>query len=192
MTTTARKFEHLDVKTIAAWVPETSHAVASKRNTAIGLRALLHAKPIVTSEYLTVLLEAAKAPPPDANGQLQYCPLEYDFDGNFPKPDKYLPPKGSEPGNHTPEMYKPDQRRTTLFEGWTFVFCDKKQCDTLTAPITDALGKAVVVPFKQKDTIPYEIAKKIQEMRLENVAVVQAKCDDLEWGDSFFHELEKM
>lgn len=194
MTSIAKRVEHLDVKTIAAWVDgETSHAVAAKRNTSIGLRALVSGKPIVTAEFLSAIVEAAKAPPPDpTTGQLQYCPLELDFDANFPDAAKYLPPKGSEPGNHSADLYKPDQRRMTLFDGWTFVLCEKKQFDALSGPITAAGGKTTIFHVVQDSTIPYELTKHVQGLGLENVAVVRGKYDNVDWGDNFYLEVEKM
>jgi nibrin len=71
------------------------------------------------------------------------APLEEDFEANFPDPIRYLPPKGEEPTQREEIAYEPNTLRQDMFEGYTFVFYDKLQFDTLLAPITEGRGKAL-------------------------------------------------
>lgn len=67
--------------------------------------------------------------------------LEQDFD-SFPDPVQYLPP-GANETQKDDSVYQPDPARRDMFEGYTFIFYEVKQYETLIAPITEAGGKAL-------------------------------------------------
>lgn len=119
----------------------TTHLIAKKRNTSKGLQALIDGSYIVHYDSYTKALVAACSPP--TNGSTAQCPLEEDFDGNFPDPLHYLPPRGEEPTQRDATAYSPNPGRQNMFDGYTFVFYEKRQFENLLAPITEGRGKAI-------------------------------------------------
>ncbi|KAM3084074.1 hypothetical protein ACMFMG_001818 [Clarireedia jacksonii] len=136
----------LDIKVLLEYVRGvTTHVVVKKRNTSKGLQALINGKYIVNSDPFTEALLAAATAEEDGTS-----PLEKDFEGNFPDALQFLPERGSEPTDEPATSYGPVPARANMFEGYTFVFYDKSQFETLLAPITDGRGKALyreVIPF---------------------------------------------
>ncbi|THV50640.1 hypothetical protein BGAL_0142g00210 [Botrytis galanthina] len=132
-------FGPLDVKVLTEYERDvTSHVVVKKRNTAKGLRALINGKYIVDNDPFIKAIVDATSPEPDGT-----CSLEKDFKNNFPDAVQYLPERGTEPTDEPATSYAPDLSRQTMFDGYTFVFYDKAQFETLLAPITDGRGKAL-------------------------------------------------
>jgi nibrin len=72
------------------------------------------------------------------------APLEVDFEANFPDPLRHLPPKGEEPTQRDETAYEPNALRQNMFDGYTFVFYERRQYDTLLATITEGKGKAMI------------------------------------------------
>ncbi|KAH6672550.1 hypothetical protein B0J14DRAFT_701589 [Halenospora varia] len=136
----------LDIKVLVEYERGvTTHLVAKKRNTSKGLQALLDGKYIVHNDsYINAVVAAAS---PNEEG---YSLLEEDFT-SFPDPLEYLPPKGGEPTEHSDNDYAPNPARQDIFEGYTFIFYEQRQFDTLLAPITEGAGKALL-----KQAIPNE------------------------------------
>ena len=130
----------------------TSHVVAKRRNTPKGLQALIDGKYIVHSEtFVDALVVAATPVPAAVAGGEAKSPLEEDWDANFPNPLEYLPPRGVEPTERDDTAYAPNNDRREVFEGYTFIFYEKRQFETLLAPINDGGGKAnfrEVIPLK--------------------------------------------
>lgn len=139
----------LDVKVLQEFIPgTTTHLVAKKRNTSKGLQALIGGKHIVYNDcFAQALVKAATA----VDGP---APLEIDFEANFPDPLKYLPPKGEEPTEQDQSSYAPDPARQEMFEGYTFVFYEKRQYDNLFAPISEGGGKvSLMQAVPEKTTV---------------------------------------
>lgn len=136
----------LDVKVLREYVVgETTHLAARKRNTAKGLQALIEGKHIVDSDtYIDALVQAGTP----SRGP---SPLEMDFGGNFPDPLEYLPSKGDEPTQRDGAAYAPDLSRKEMFGGYTFIFYEKRQYDSLANPIFLGGGKALL-----KEAVPEE------------------------------------
>ncbi|KAK3320188.1 hypothetical protein B0T19DRAFT_283600 [Cercophora scortea] len=134
--------EQLDIKYSAEYDPLTSHVVTKKRNTPKGLQALINGKYIVTDSFITAVVEAATTAGGVDDGT--QSALERDFEGNWPNALDYLPPRGEEPVNSSPDAYAPDERRKEVFDGYTFVFYEKKQYETLFSAITHGKGKALL------------------------------------------------
>ncbi|EPE08525.1 dna damage response protein [Ophiostoma piceae UAMH 11346] len=131
-----KDLEPLDIK----YIPEfdrarTTHVVAKKRNTSKGLQALINGDYIVTEAYIAAIVAAASSGEPS---------LESDFSKAWPSPLDHLPPRGDEPSDRPVSTYSPDTRRANIFEGYTFVFYDQKQFDTLLPPIAEGRGKALL------------------------------------------------
>jgi nijmegen breakage syndrome protein 1 len=130
----------LDIKVLIEYEREyTTHLVAKKRNTSKGLQALINGKYIVHNDSFVNAVVAAATP-----GGEGRSPLEEDFEANFPDPIRYLPPKGEEPTQRDATAYEPNPSRQDIFDGYTFVFYEKRQFDTLLAPITEGRGKALL------------------------------------------------
>lgn len=129
----------LDIKVLDEYVRGvTTHVVAKKRNTAKGLEALIDGKYIVHNDtFINAIIAAAH---PALNGG---SPLEEDFDSNWPDEKQFLPPRGEEPTSRVDEAYTPNPERQTMFEGYSFIFYDKKQFDNLISPISLGRGLAL-------------------------------------------------
>ena len=137
----------LDIKVLVEYErAHTTHIVAKKRNTTRGLQALINGKYIVHNPSFVDALVAAATPKEGGT-----APLEEDFEANFPDPIQHLPPKGEEPTERDVTTYEPSTLRQDMFDGYTFVFYERRQYDTLLAPITEGKGKALI-----KEAIPNE------------------------------------
>ncbi|KAI1109776.1 hypothetical protein F5Y14DRAFT_466401 [Nemania sp. NC0429] len=135
--------EQLDIKLLSEYdVQLTTHVVSKKRNTPKGLQALINAKYIVNDGFVDAIVNAAAPETPDDG--VATCSLEQDFDANWPDPMRFLPPPGEELVPRQPEAFAPNPAREELFDGYTFIFYDKKQYDSLLAPITNGRGKALL------------------------------------------------
>ncbi|KAK4201740.1 hypothetical protein QBC40DRAFT_323705 [Triangularia verruculosa] len=134
--------EQLDIKYSAEYETTTTHVVSKKRNTSKGLQALINGKYIVTESFIKAIIDAATVPQDAEEGSSSA--LEQDFDREWPNALDHLPPRGEEAGERTSAAYAPNERRREVFEGYTFVFYEKKQFENLLAPITSGRGKAVL------------------------------------------------
>lgn len=112
--------------------------VAKKRNTPTGLEALINGCYIVDYSFIDSVTAAAEQP---AGGP---SPLETDFDTNWPDALNFLPLRSKEPIQRPNSDFHPDFRRQAVFDGYTFVFYERVQFDTLLGPITSGRGKAVL------------------------------------------------
>ncbi len=146
-----KTFGPLDIKVLTEYKRGiTTHLVAKKRNTSKGLQALIHGKYIVHNDsYIKALVAVCTAP---ADGAGSQSPLEEDFDRNFPDPLLYLPPRGDEPTQRDATAYSPNSARQNIFEGYTFVFYEKRQYENLLAPVTEGGGKALFHPVVPNET----------------------------------------
>ncbi|KAI1812956.1 hypothetical protein GGS20DRAFT_509489 [Poronia punctata] len=134
--------EQLDIKLLSEYdVQLTTHVVSKKRNTPKGLQALINGRHIVNDGFVDAITHAAS--PEESNGATT-SPLEQDFEANWPDPMVFLPPPGEEPVPRPPEAFAPNPARAQLFDGYTFIFYDKKQHQSLIAPITNGKGKALL------------------------------------------------
>ena len=156
------RLEDLDIKTVIPFIPDkTTHVVASKRNTAKGLQALINAKFVVGNDFLDALEYATK--PENLDELESFSPLEENFDQFWPKEQEYLPPPSKEPGQHSSKAFSPDQARKNIFRGYTFVFFDLTQFESLQPPITDGGGKTLFFPIEKGVTTAIEIVGRIKE-----------------------------
>ncbi|KAI0396466.1 hypothetical protein F5Y17DRAFT_103566 [Xylariaceae sp. FL0594] len=136
------RLEQLDIKLLSEYdVQLTTHVVSRKRNTSKGLQALINGKYIVNDGFVDAITNVASPEAGDANA---CCPLEQDFDANWPDPLRFLPPPGEEPVPRPAESFAPNPERAQLFDGYTFIFYEKKQYQSLLAPITNGKGKALL------------------------------------------------
>ncbi|KAI1818952.1 hypothetical protein F4861DRAFT_548019 [Xylaria intraflava] len=135
--------EQLDIKLLSEYDTQfTTHVVSKKRNTPKGLQALINGKYIVNDGFIDAIINAATPEPPEIESSTS--PLERDFDASWPDPMRFLPPPGEEPVPRQPEAFAPNPTRAQLFDGYTFIFYEKKQFDSLLAPITTGKGKALL------------------------------------------------
>ncbi|KAK4180973.1 hypothetical protein QBC36DRAFT_2560 [Triangularia setosa] len=134
--------EQLDIKYSAEYETSTTHVVSKKRNTSKGLQALINGKFIVTESFIKAIIDAATIPADAEEGFPSS--LEQDFDGQWPNALHHLPPRGEESGERPSVAYAPNERRQDVFDGYTFVFYDKKQFENLLSPITSGKGKALL------------------------------------------------
>ena len=157
------RLEDLDIKVIIPYIiGATTHVVSSKRNTAKGLQALINAKHIVAETYIDALIYATT---PDNLDELEsLSPLEEDFDANWPNALEHLPAKSKEPNERPSEYFAPKPERSNVFDGYTFVFCDPTQFETLQAPITNGAGKALEFTLDPGTTTAEEIVRYVKNV----------------------------
>ena len=168
------RLEDLDIKTITPFVRgKTTHVVASKRNTAKSLQALIHATFLVNHRFLDAL-EYATAPD-NLNEPESLSPLESDFDSAWPNALEYLPDPGKEPNQRPVELFAPDSGRENVFRGYSFVFFDPTQCDTLKSAITEGGGQALYFPINFGQTTGDEIAQHVKGVVSQGKGVLQVR-----------------
>ncbi|KAL8761245.1 MAG: hypothetical protein Q9184_002625 [Pyrenodesmia sp. 2 TL-2023] len=150
------RLEDTDIKVINAYVlGSTTHVVHSKRNTPKGLQALINAKYIVADSFVDALIYATT--PTDLDQDESLSPLEEDYDGNWPDEMQHVPPKGKEPNERPVEKFAPNPERSTVFEGYTVVFCEKNQFDSLQSTINNGGGKALYFELRSGKTTTDEL-----------------------------------
>lgn len=157
------RLDGLDVKAVLPYiVGETTHVVASKRNTAKGLQALVNGKPIVADSFVHAVVEVAR--PRDPNDPESASALEEDYDGAWPDASKHLPPPGKEPSRRPAKYFMPNSERANIFDGYTFVFCDTIQFENLQAPITNGGGKALMYNLQFGKTSALEMVRFLKDL----------------------------
>lgn len=139
------KLEPFDVKYIAGYDHvNTTHVVSKRRNTSKVLQALITGRYIVVEGFMQAIVEAATPKAGDVNGA-QSSALEMDFDASWPDAMRYLPPKADAPGADRPdEIFAPDERRRNVFNGYTFIFYERRRFEELRPAITHGKGKALL------------------------------------------------
>ncbi|TVY35295.1 Nibrin [Lachnellula occidentalis] len=149
----------LDIKVLTDFEKGlTTHVVAKKRNTSKGLQALIDGRYIVHNDSYIKAVVAATTPDDDGK-----APLEKDFD-SFPDPEQYLPPGANEPTQRTDDAYGPDPARRDMFEGYTFIFYNEGQFDTLLPPITQGGGKALLGTVVASQTTVEEFVRYVKSV----------------------------
>lgn len=157
------RLEELDIKAILPYIiDKTTHVVSSKRNTAKGLQAIINAKYIVAESFVDALVYATT--PCNLDEPESLSPLEEDFDANWPNALNHLPAKGKEPNERPVEFFTPDPTRINIFEGYTFIFCDQVQYETLQAPVFNGGGKAVYQPLEPGKTTARELIRVVKKV----------------------------
>ncbi|KAL9599174.1 MAG: hypothetical protein Q9219_004042 [cf. Caloplaca sp. 3 TL-2023] len=197
------RLEDTDIKVANNYIiGQTTHVVQAKRNTAKGLQALINGKYIVTEAFIDALIYATT--PTDLDRDESLSPLEEDFDQYWPDAMQYVPPRGNEPRERPVEKFAPDPERANIFEGYTVVFCDKAQFDSLQAPITNGGGKALYFQLKSRHTTTDELVGFVKNVAGEKglgeledgsegkgVVVVKFRGgkDDLDWAVQLGNEV---
>ncbi|KAL8921697.1 MAG: hypothetical protein Q9208_005626 [Pyrenodesmia sp. 3 TL-2023] len=150
------RLEDTDIKIVNAYVlGSTTHVVHSKRNTPKGLQALINGKYIVADSFVDALIYATT--PTDLDQDESLSPLEEDFDGNWPDEMQHVPPKGKEPNERPVEKFAPNPERSHVFEGYTVVFCEKTQFESLQSTINNGGGKALYYELRSGQTTTDEL-----------------------------------
>jgi DNA repair protein XRS2 len=190
--------EQLDIKYSADYASETTHVVSKKRNTSKGLQALINGKYVVTDSFINAVVDAATVP--DEAGDGASSALEEDFEASWPNAIDHLPPRGEEPSERPPEAYAPDSRRQEVFDGYTFVFYEKKQYENLFPVVTSGKGKALLKEVVARETDVDDFIRYVKGVAGEKglgsfvdgsegkgVVVVRyiPKGDDYEWFAQF-------
>lgn len=160
------KMEQAGVKLTTSYLPNsTTHVVAKKRNTAMGLQALIQAKWVVTDAFIDALFSACKREAgTGADGQPYQSPLESDFDGNWPAENEYIVPVGDEPAKRPDEALLPKLERSTIFQELTFVFLSQAQYDQLMPVITVGGGKASIFQYRPDETSVQDVVAFVADL----------------------------
>lgn len=189
-----RRLEDLDIKTVIPYViSATTHVVSSKRNTAKGLQALINSKCIVSESFIDALVYVTT--PTDLDADESLSPLEQDFTSNWPNAFEHLPAKSKEPSERPAEDFRPNPQREAVFDGYTFVFFEQIQFETLQAPIANGGGKALQYALKPGETSAEEIVRYVKGIAGEKglgefedggkgVVLVKFRCknEQAEWA----------
>lgn len=138
LTTVQQALEPLDIKYVTdGRATDFTHLVSKKRNNSKVMQALINGQFVVSQAFMDAVARAA-VPEPDSNG-VETSPLEQDFEENWPDAAKFVPsgPEGDD------VAFAPDERRREIFEGYTFIFYDKRYENVLPV-ITAGKGKALL------------------------------------------------
>lgn len=152
------KVEKYDIKLSIEYISNvTTHVVATKRNVPPTLCGLIEGKHIVADAFVDALTDACTSRPNNDDSENPFPSfLEEDFENNFPTETTYLPPAGKEPVPRGEDYFAPNPERSTVFEGYTFIFVDQGQFDALQAMINVGNGKAILYDRFQKGASRYE------------------------------------
>lgn len=162
------KVEKYDIKTLEAFLPSTTHVVASKRNTAIGLQALVNGRYIVSEDYIDTILEVVE---PSEDEDLS--PLEQDFEKYWPDPMDYVPASTNEPNPRDKSLFAPKLERQHIFEGWKIIFCDKAQYENFLGLIADGGGKSERYDLVPKKTTARQLVDFVEKGNMGHTAIVR-------------------
>ena len=200
------RVESLDVKTVEPYVVDsTTHLVATKRNTAKGLQALINAKYIVMPEFIDALVNIATSPGTAEDGSPLWSPLEEDFDANYPNSLDYLPDAGREPNPRPLDYFAPNQNRISIFEGFQFVFCDEKQHASLADPVSNGGAKCYHYPVEMGKTPVEDFVKYVKGLAGKKgdesfkpgsgkgpvVVRFRSKGDTAQWAIDFLRQVDQ-
>jgi hypothetical protein len=140
-----KKVEHAEIKLVTEYVSsQTTHVIGKKRNTPPGLQALLQGRWLLAHSFVDAMAKATASPGRDTNGVDLPCPLENDFEGNWPREEEHILPAAGEPNPKPNEYLKPNTQRAELFANFTFIFLSQAQYDALMPVVTSGSGKALL------------------------------------------------
>jgi hypothetical protein len=140
-----KKVEHAEIKLVTEYVSsQTTHVIGKKRNTPPGLQALLQGRWLLAHSFVDAMAKATTSPGRDTNGIDLPCPLEIDFEGNWPREEEHILPAAGEPNPKPNEYLKPNTQRAELFANFTFIFLSQAQYDALMPVATSGSGKALL------------------------------------------------
>ncbi|GAB7332188.1 hypothetical protein MBLNU13_g04050t1 [Cladosporium sp. NU13] len=201
-----KKLEQSEVKLITEYVSsQTTHVIGKKRNTPPGLQALLQGRWLLAHSYVDALAKATASPGRDAGGNDRPCPLEEDFEANWPREEEHILPAALEPNPKPNEFLKPNRHRAELFANFTFIFMSQAQYDLLMPVVTSGSGKALLWDVEYevsdaKDLVSYvkEVAgaKGNGDFRLSQhtgkggIVLVRLDHKDNEWVREFLTIVE--
>lgn len=201
-----KKLEQAEFKLITEYVSsQTTHVIGKKRNTPPGLQALLQGRWVLAHSYVDALAQATASPGRDSNGNDRPCPLEEDFEANWPNEEEHLLPAAGEPNPKPNEFLKPNPQRAELFANFTFIFMSEAQYDLLMPVVTSGSGKALlwdvdIETSEAKDLVNYvrEVAgaKGNGDFRLSQhtgkggIVLVRLNHKDTEWIRDFLTAVE--
>lgn len=201
-----KKLEQADIKLITEYVSnQTTHVIGKRRNNPTGLQALLQGRWLLARSFVDAIAQATAKPGRDATGNDGQCPLEMDFERNWPREDDHILPAAAEPNPKPNEYLRPNPQRAELFANFTFVFLSQAQYDNLMPVVTSGSGKALLWDVepgtsKAEDLIGYvkEVAgaKGDGDFRLSQhtgkggIVIVRLENKDKEWFPGFFTTVE--
>ncbi|KAK6361831.1 hypothetical protein TWF730_005545 [Orbilia blumenaviensis] len=188
------KLEPLDIKCIPEFLPsKTTVAVVTKRNLPISLRALVNGAWIVTPSFIDAIATAATKIRAE-NGELLDSLLEQDIATNWPDPITYLPPPGQEPNPKSPDFFRPNPTRKTMFSKYILICFTQQHMDIFTGVVTDGGGKTELFPLKEGKTKPTELFVHIDRLSggpgQKKVIVLYPNVEG-EWYVRFRKEVEE-
>ncbi|KAF1827731.1 uncharacterized protein K489DRAFT_375867 [Dissoconium aciculare CBS 342.82] len=154
-----RLLEQAGVKLSMSYIANvTTHVIAKKRNTAMGLQALLQARWLVTDSFVENLARAChKEEGLNSEGIPYRSHLEKNLDDAWPAETDHLVPIGEEPVKRANTFLHPRPERGNVFVDMTFVFLSQAQYDTLLPVVTLGGGKAVLCQYEPEVTALREV-----------------------------------
>ena len=201
-----KKLEHAEIKLVTEYISsQTTHVIGKKRNTPPGLQALLQGRWLLAYGFVDALARATSRLDRDANGNERPCPIEEDFEANWPKEEEHILPAAQEPNPKPNEYLKPNLQRAELFFNFIFIFLSQSQYDLLMPVVTSGSGKALlwdveVGKSRAEDLVGYvrEVAggKKGGDVRLSQhtgkggIVLVRLDNKEKEWTTSFLTSVE--
>ncbi|SMR50555.1 unnamed protein product [Zymoseptoria tritici ST99CH_1E4] len=157
------KLEAAGVKLSTQYISNTTtHVVAQKRNTALGLQGLVQGRWLVEPSFVDALASACTRTGKDDNGES--LSLEDDFKTNWPDETEHTIRVGNEPVPRPDDWLKPNPARLNVFENFTFLFLSPKQHELLLPAISSGGGKAVAFHFQHDTTTKDEVIDFVKEL----------------------------
>ncbi|KIW07113.1 uncharacterized protein PV09_01988 [Verruconis gallopava] len=200
------RLEPLDIKFVNEYIAgQTTHVVAPKRNIPAVLQGLIHARHVVTRDFVDAVVRAATEEPAADGVSEPRAPLEKDFDGAWPNAMNYVPPVAGEPVKRDASFLTPNHGRTNIFHGFTFVFCMKSQFEQLQPVIEAGGGKAILYEsFEEGRMNPHEFVTFVKSVAGDKspgeishsgegkgVVVVRITTKNAEWDAEFVQESDR-
>lgn len=201
-----KKLEHADIKLITEYVSnQTTHVIGKKRNTSPGLQALLQGRWLLAQSFVDALAQATAKPGKDANGKDRPCPLEENFEVNWPNEEEHILPAAGEPNPKPNEYLRPNPQRAELFAHATFIFLSQSQYDNLMPVVTSGSGKALLWDVEVGKSRPENLIGYVREVagakddgdfRLSQhtgkggIIIVRLDNKEKEWTTEFLRAVE--
>jgi hypothetical protein len=159
------KLESAGIKLSTEYISNlTTHVVAQKRNTAMGLEGLVQGRWLVEPSFVDALASACKPKDGVNDGEPNVSPLEEDFERYWPNEMNHVISAGNEPIPRPDDWMKPDPARSAVFENFTFLFLSPKQHGLLLPAISSGGGKAVAFNFQNDTTTKDEVIDFVKEL----------------------------
>lgn len=140
----------------------TSYLVSRRRTNPWAIHAIIGGSRVVDPSYIDDIQVVADSK--ELNNEESFCPLEIDFDGAWPDASKALPPPPNEPLTVGDEAFEPNEKRKTVFRGYTFIFFDEDRYEDMMGPIQSGQGTPILYELAWGKSTAGEIVNYMKDL----------------------------